>query len=92
MPWTNAVARSESSSWWTLTDPVLPKGGIAVESDTGRTKLGDGRSAWSALDYVGSDDLVARVEALEGLTPLPGDELVLSGSIRVAEYVEPSPV
>ena len=34
-------------------NPVLLKGEIVYESDTGRHKLGDGTTAWNALSYAG---------------------------------------
>lgn len=39
-------------SWFTSEDPVLLQGELATEKDTGRTKIGDGVTAWSLLPYL----------------------------------------
>lgn len=36
---------------WTSTDPTLAAGEVGFETDTGKIKVGDGTSAWSALGY-----------------------------------------
>ena len=36
---------------WTSADPTLAAGQVGVETDTGKFKLGDGSTAWSALGY-----------------------------------------
>jgi hypothetical protein len=52
MSWSLAKQRSELAAWWLERDPVVPRGGLAVEEDTGRTKIGDGRLHFSELVYV----------------------------------------
>jgi len=32
-------------------NPVLVAGEIAIETDTGRSKIGDGSTAWNSLPY-----------------------------------------
>jgi len=36
---------------WTAADPTLVAGQVGVETDTGKFKVGDGSTAWSALGY-----------------------------------------
>lgn len=55
MSWINAKSRLELVAWWEARNPVVPRGGLAVELDTGKVKIGDGRSTWSTLDYIGTD-------------------------------------
>lgn len=43
--------RTDSSVNWQNANPVLLRGEIGVEEDTGRIKIGDGNSEWSALPY-----------------------------------------
>lgn len=43
--------RRGTASAWTSADPVLAQGELGLETDTGRTKRGDGSTAWSSLDY-----------------------------------------
>lgn len=36
---------------WTSVNPVLLQGEKGLETDTGKTKMGDGVSTWTALSY-----------------------------------------
>jgi hypothetical protein len=36
---------------WTAQNPILPQFTLGRESDTGKSKLGDGRTAWADLSY-----------------------------------------
>jgi hypothetical protein len=55
---TKIQVRRGSSSNWTTTNPVLSEGEIGYETDSGKFKIGNGSSAWSALDYfLDSSDL-----------------------------------
>jgi hypothetical protein len=49
----NAVTRHcyGTAASWTSNNPTLLAGEIGVESDTGKTKVGDGTTAWTSLDY-----------------------------------------
>lgn len=42
-----------TAAQWTTQDPVLLLGEPGFERDTGKVKIGDGTSLWSALSYVG---------------------------------------
>ncbi len=44
--------RTDISVNWQNANPVLLRGEIGVEEDTGRIKIGNGKSEWSALPYV----------------------------------------
>ena len=43
--------RRGTSSQWTTANPVLAAGEIGFETNTGKFKMGDGTSTWSALSY-----------------------------------------
>jgi hypothetical protein len=43
--------RRDTAANWTSADPVLADGELGFELNTGRHKIGDGTTAWSALDY-----------------------------------------
>jgi hypothetical protein len=45
------LLRRDFSINWSHNDPVLMLGEPGVESDTGRLKIGDGQSPWTALPY-----------------------------------------
>jgi len=43
--------RRDAAADWTANDPTLAEGEIGCETDTGKFKIGDGSTAWTALDY-----------------------------------------
>ncbi len=38
---------------WTAANPIVPASRIMYEGDTGKSKMGDGVTAWNALPYIG---------------------------------------
>lgn len=56
--------RRGTAAAWTSTNPVLLDGEPGFESDTGRYKLGDGASAWTALPYYGAHPNLAAHDAM----------------------------
>lgn len=50
MPLVFQFRRDEAAAWITK-NPVLADGEPGVEEDTGKFKLGDGKSKWSELEY-----------------------------------------
>lgn len=48
---TKLIARNDTAANWVASDPVLLRGELGVETDTGKVKYGDGVKAWSALPY-----------------------------------------
>ena len=44
--------RRDTSSNWQSTNPVLEEGELGYELDTGRLKIGDGKTDWNNLPYV----------------------------------------
>ena len=54
--------RRDTAANWTLVNPVLASGEIGVETDTNKFKIGNGTTAWTALDYQGG------TTTLDGLT------------------------
>lgn len=47
--------RRGTAAQWTSANPVLAAGEIGLETDTLRTKYGNGSSSWSALSYSVAD-------------------------------------
>jgi len=43
--------RRDSAADWTTNNPTLASGEIGHETDTNKIKIGDGSTAWTALDY-----------------------------------------
>ena len=48
---TRIQIRNDYEAVWTLVDPVMGDCEIGIEKDTGKAKIGDGATAWSALSY-----------------------------------------
>jgi hypothetical protein len=48
---TRIQLRRDTATNWTTLNPILDSGEIAVESDTGKLKVGDGTTAWTSLSY-----------------------------------------
>ena len=76
MAYKKILFRRDLATTWTSVDPVLSAGEIGLESDTGKIKLGDGSTAWTALDYFyGSLEGANYVESL-----IAGTGLTISGN------------
>jgi hypothetical protein len=77
-------SRRGTAAAWTSANPVLLAGEIGIETDTRRMKVGDGATAWTALDYFRDDgvdwgditEIPAPVTALSGTNT--GDETTAS--------------
>ena len=48
--------RNDTAENWTAKNPVLLKGEMGVEIDTGKTKIGNGTDDWKTLKYSGVDE------------------------------------
>lgn len=48
--------RNDTAENWTTQNPVLRKGEMGVEIDTGKTKIGNGTDNWTTLKYSGVDE------------------------------------
>lgn len=47
----NVILRRGTAAAWTAANPILANGEPGYETDTGRMKLGNGVSRWSAISY-----------------------------------------
>ena len=67
---TRMQQRRGTAAQWTAANPVLAAGEIGFETDTNKFKMGNGSSAWSALQYFGNaSELQAAIDAVVGLAP-----------------------
>lgn len=74
---------SQTASAWTTQNPIVPAGVLAFETDTKRFKMGDGTTAWTALDYTIQESLTPEQKALLENAGLAGGALVLDGDGKV---------
>lgn len=61
------IARNDTAANWSQEDPVLLKGELGVETDTGKFKIGDGVKAWNALQYAACSAENVTISAIDGL-------------------------
>jgi hypothetical protein len=60
---TTIKLRRGTAAQWTSANPVLSAGEMGVETDTRRSKIGDGTTAWTSLGYtVGDSSGIGTVE------------------------------
>lgn len=53
--------RRDTEDIWAAKNPVLASGEPGLEKDTGRFKIGDGRTRWNSLDYRSPDSVIAKM-------------------------------
>lgn len=53
---TRIQLRNDKATTWVEKNPVLLKGEMGIEVDTGKIKIGDGTKAWNELNYSGVDE------------------------------------
>ncbi|MCM2390189.1 hypothetical protein [Streptomyces albipurpureus] len=78
-------AKRATAAEWTAEDPVLAAGERGYERDTGKVKIGDGSTAWSAITYIGAA-VTNCVPAADGTSA--GTQLnALLASLRAANII-----
>lgn len=72
------------STQWTISNPVLAQGEMAVETDTQGFKIGDGINPWNNLPYSN----VNQLEDLNNIIAIsPDDGAVLVYDISINKWV-----
>lgn len=71
------LQRRGKAPQWSVANPVLESGELGIETDTKKLKLGDGRTAWNDLVYVGG--LIPGDQGEEGLLGPAGPSGPLGG-------------
>lgn len=85
------LQRADTAANWLLVNPVLAIAEIGVEADTGRYKIGNGVSSWTALGYARFDLAITRnattvtVVATGDSAPLPAATPSLAGVMSAAD-------
>ncbi len=65
---TRMQQRRGTAAQWTAANPILAAGEIGFETDTNKFKMGNGSSAWSALQYfANAAELAAIIDGAPGL-------------------------
>jgi len=61
---TQIQVRRGTASQWTSANPTLASGEWGFETDTGKTKIGDGTTAWASLAYATGSVAVGNITGL----------------------------
>lgn len=69
---TRLQLRRDTATNWTSANPILLEGEMAVETDTGKFKVGDGTTAWTSLVYSSGIQGDAGVDGVDGATIITG--------------------
>lgn len=65
---TTIQLRRDTSSNWTLNNPILSQAEVGFETDTDKFKIGDGESNWSSLQYfIKESDILNLQEKVPGM-------------------------
>lgn len=79
------LLRKGTSSSWSSVDPVLANGEPGIETDTGRFKVGDGSSQWSARSYVDVQGAVQSSPYRSFGDGSDGDLVLNSGTVTLSK-------
>lgn len=89
------LTRTDTATNWTSANTVLQAGEQAYESDTGKTKFGDGSTAWSSLPYTivfTLNDTASNTTKLALTGIHPGHIVRVTGEAnRIEQYLGTSP-
>jgi hypothetical protein len=78
--------RSDTSTNWTLANPILSAGEPGFETDTGILKIGDGTSTWSALQEISGGSAYGAAVVFKGTLDTVG-QLPSSGNTASDAYL-----
>jgi hypothetical protein len=80
---TQIQVRRGTAAQWTSANPTLSSGEWGFETDTGKTKIGNGSTAWTSLGYVGA----GTVTSITAGTGLSGGTITSTGTIAIDSTV-----
>lgn len=73
---------SFTAAIWTANNPLLQRGEIGSEIDTGKLKIGDGVTYWNDLGYVAASEI-----AFADITGTPDDNVALKNALDAKQDV-----
>ena len=82
------ILRHDTSTQWTINDPILALGEYGVEDDTHRIKRGDGVTPWSELLYetMGLDYLVTFANLKGSVDDNQDLKTALQGKVAISTF------
>jgi hypothetical protein len=90
MAYKKILFRRDPAASWTSENPVLSAGEVGLETDTGKIKIGNGSSTWTALSYFVGNLPGATLDALGDVTitsAANGDFLRWNGTAWINDAV-----
>lgn len=85
---THINQRRDTAANWTAADPVLQLGEVGWETDTRKAKIGDGSTAWTALDYIVEEGVVS-VNGETGVVTLDKADIGLANVDNTPDSAKP---
>lgn len=82
------LLRRDTAANWTTANPVLANAEVGIESDTHRTKVGDGTTTWASLSYLTHSPADLDTDTAALVTAGTGS---LSGALKAAIDAEALP-
>lgn len=82
---THIQLRHDTAANWTSVNPILLEGEVGIETDTNKTKIGDGTTAWNSLAY-NSVDLSNYYTKTEVDTELEKKQDTLTATLPLRVY------
>ena len=79
---TQIQLRRDTAANWTSTNPTLASGEMGFETNTGKAKIGDGSSTWTALSYAVTGT-AGTVTSVVGGTGLTGGTITSTGTLAI---------
>lgn len=76
--------RRDTAANWAFVNPVLSAGEPGLETDTGKTKYGDGTSLWNNLAYTAFTDAINVVGGIADVTSLNSSGISTLGTVQVS--------
>ena len=97
--------RRGTAASWTSENPILEAGEFGLETDTGKTKIGNGSTAWTSLTYnyvtyaqIDDPEPLGKSVAREGVRePVTvtdqenGESVIWNGHHRIVAAYDPDP-
>lgn len=80
------LPRRGAAAAWTTANPILAAGEMGYETDTKKSKIGDGSTAWNSLSYSGGGTPAAARAAIDASPTLGASRHSVTGKFHVDGY------
>lgn len=79
--------RHDTASNWSSVNPTLLEGEIGIETDTGKSKIGDGSTAWNSLSYDLGSTALQEVATQDPIINISDRDVTIEGTIDNEGYL-----